>query len=101
MRPVSSALVLLALSGAAWPWGAQAQDADADDAVAAPTEAAPPSRVPLEEIQRYVAVYNAIKQGYVDPVDDHKLMQSAVRGLLLEEALTPMVSELLPSWAPA
>lgn len=91
MRPVSSALLLLALSGAAWPWGGlqaqeapSAQDADADDAATAPAEAAPPSRVPLEEIQRYVAVYNAIKQGYVDPVDDHKLMQSAVRGLLLD-----------------
>ncbi|MDR2872797.1 MAG: S41 family peptidase [Xanthomonadaceae bacterium] len=41
------------------------------------------SRIPLEEIRRYVAVYNAIKAAYVDPVDDRKLMQSAVRGLLI------------------
>lgn len=40
------------------------------------------SKVPLEEIRRYVAVYNAVKQAYVDPVDDSKLMHSAVRGLL-------------------
>ena len=91
MRPLSSAVLLLALSGA-WPgFPLQAQDAAAqepqaadDDAAAAPAEAKPSSRVPLEEIQRYVAVYNAIKQGYVDPVDDHKLMQSAVRGLLFD-----------------
>lgn len=40
------------------------------------------SKVPLDEIRRYVAVYNAVKQAYVDPVDDSKLMHSAVRGLL-------------------
>ena len=40
------------------------------------------SKVPLDEIRRYVAVYNAVKQAYVDPVDDKKLMHSAVRGLL-------------------
>jgi carboxyl-terminal processing protease len=57
----------------------------------APTPAAPPdeaeaaaSKVPLDEIRRYVEVYNAIKQAYVEPVDDAKLMQSAVRGLLFE-----------------
>ena len=42
------------------------------------------SKVPLDEIRRYVAVYNAVKEAYVDPVDDKKLMQSAVRGLLLD-----------------
>jgi len=42
------------------------------------------SAVPLEEIRRYVAVYNAVRQAYVEPVDDRELMQSAVRGLLLD-----------------
>jgi carboxyl-terminal processing protease len=42
------------------------------------------SKVPLSEIRRYVSVYNAVKEAYVDPVDDKKLMQSAVRGLLLD-----------------
>ena len=42
------------------------------------------TRVPLEEIRRYVGVFNAIRQGYVDPVDDRKLMGSAIRGLLLD-----------------
>ena len=40
--------------------------------------------VPLDEIRRYVGVFNAIRQGYVDPVDDRKLMTSAIRGLLLD-----------------
>ncbi len=42
------------------------------------------SKIPLDEIRRYVAVYNAIKAAYVEPVDDHELMQSAIRGLLLD-----------------
>lgn len=41
-------------------------------------------RVPLEEIRRYVAVFNAVKEAYVEPVDDHKLMHSAIKGLLLD-----------------
>ncbi|WP_189454901.1 S41 family peptidase [Cognatilysobacter bugurensis] len=53
-----------------------------------PTPTATPettaSKVPLDEIRRYVEVYNAIKQAYVEPVDDAKLMQSAVRGLLFQ-----------------
>lgn len=54
--------------------GPQADDASRDSAQA----------VPLEEIRRYVNVFNVVKQGYVEPVDDRKLMQSAIRGLLLD-----------------
>lgn len=42
------------------------------------------SRVPLDEIRRYVGVFNAVRQAYVEPVDDSKLMTSAIRGLLLD-----------------
>ena len=65
------------------PDSAQKSDevAASDDPDAVRTDAA---KVPLDEIRRYVMVYNAIKQAYVDPVDDHALMQSAVRGLLLD-----------------
>ena len=49
---------------------------------AAPTK--PQSQVPLEEIRRYVSVYNVVKQAYVEPVDDRALMQSAIRGLLMD-----------------
>ncbi len=52
-----------------------------DDPDAADGQAA---KVPLDEIRRYVMVYNAVRQAYVDPVDDRALMQSAVRGLLLD-----------------
>ena len=63
-----------------------AQDASpaapaSDDPDAAESAA---SKVPLAEIRRYVDVYNAVKQAYVDPVDDRKLMQSAIKGLLLD-----------------
>ena len=43
-----------------------------------------PSKVPLDEIRRYVAVFNAVKEAYVEPVEDRELMQSAIRGLLLD-----------------
>ena len=92
LAAVSAALLLAA--GAAFAQQAPAQQAPAqqepapdrevstsDDPDAAETTA---SNVPLDEIRRYVAVYNAVKEGYVDPVDDKKLMQSAVRGLLLD-----------------
>src|SRR4249919_3693815 len=42
------------------------------------------TQVPLDEIRRYVSVYNAVRQAYVDPVDDDKLMHSAIKGLLLD-----------------
>ncbi len=66
-----------------------AQDADkeapavasSDDPDAAETVT---SKVPLDEIRRYVAVFNAVKEAYVVPVDDKKLMHSAIRGLLLD-----------------
>ena len=40
------------------------------------------SKVPLDEIRRYVGVYNAVREAYVDPVDDKQLMRSAIKGLL-------------------
>ncbi|MCD9028059.1 S41 family peptidase [Luteimonas sp. BDR2-5] len=42
------------------------------------------SRVPLQEIRRYVGVFNAVREAYVEPVDDRELMSSAIRGLLLD-----------------
>jgi len=40
--------------------------------------------VPLAEIQRYVAVYRAIKDAYVEPISDQELMKAALRGLLAD-----------------
>jgi carboxyl-terminal processing protease len=45
----------------------------------------PPSPVvPLEEIRRFVEVFRAVQQGYVDPIDDARLMRAAVRALLAD-----------------
>ena len=78
-------LLLLALLPLA-PARAQQATPDADVAPADDPDAAESAttRVPLDEIRRYVSVYNAVKQAYVDPVDDKKLMQSAIKGLLLD-----------------
>ncbi|MFC0679455.1 S41 family peptidase [Lysobacter korlensis] len=78
---------LLALALALVLMPAQAQQAPAkpkSDAAAPSTAAGAATKVPVDEIRRYVEVYNAIKQAYVEPIDDAKLMQSAVRGLLFE-----------------
>ena len=60
---------------------AQDEARASDDPDAVETAAA---KVPLDEIRRYVTVFNAIRQAYVDPVNDRELMASAVRGLLFD-----------------
>ena len=85
VRRIASRWWLVALLAAST--AATAQDAaPAGDGKteAKPASAKPDSQVPLEEIRRYVTVYNTVKQAYVEPVDDRKLMQSAIRGLLLD-----------------
>ena len=57
----------------------EAESADDTDAIETSS-----SKVPLEEIRRYVNVYNAVKEAYVDSVNDKKLMSSAIKGLLLD-----------------
>lgn len=92
---------LLALALCAQPlWAQDAPPADAGDAkVDAKADESEGSKVPLEEIRRYVSVYNVVKQGYVEPVEDRKLMQSAIRGLLLD--LDPHSAYLVRSDAEA
>ncbi len=84
---------------AALPAAAQ----DAGSPPAKPAEAKPAdadaSKVPLEEIRRYVSVFNVVKHAYVEPVEDRKLMQSAIRGLLLD--LDPHSAYLVRSDAEA
>ncbi len=70
--------LLLALLLAALPSTAQEAPATAD----APDAAG--ERVSVDEIRRFVAVFRAVKQAYVEPVDDASLMQSAIRGLLAD-----------------
>ncbi|MHB8678155.1 MAG: S41 family peptidase [Rudaea sp.] len=38
--------------------------------------------VSMAEIRQFTAVFDLIKQAYVDPIDDKTLMQSAIRGML-------------------
>jgi carboxyl-terminal processing protease len=38
--------------------------------------------IPLEEIRQFTDVFGAIKNNYVEPVDDRKLMQEAISGML-------------------
>ena len=75
-----SGLVLAMMLGATAASGQDAPVAEAE-APAAVARAAP-ATVPVEEIRRYVAVYRAIKDAYVEPIDDRTLMKAALRGLL-------------------
>lgn len=38
--------------------------------------------LPVEELRTFAEVFNAIKQGYVEPVDDKKLINGAISGML-------------------
>jgi len=53
---------------------------EAGEAVAPEAEGA----VPLADIQRFVSVYRAVRQGYVDELPDKKVMQAALRGLITD-----------------
>lgn len=90
-------LILPALLLACMPAFAQQAPAPAQPAGPAPQAPAPqPARpapdakdaagnqVPLDEIRRFVSVFNAVRQAHVEPVSDAQLMQSAIRGLLLD-----------------
>ncbi|MBB5209585.1 S41 family peptidase [Chiayiivirga flava] len=54
---------------------------DPPDAAA---QTAAEERVSLDEIRRFVSVFRAVKQAYVDPIDDETLMRAAIRGLLID-----------------
>ena len=40
------------------------------------------SALPIEELRSFADVYNAIKQGYVEPVEDKVLITHAISGML-------------------
>ena len=82
--PLALALALALLAAPVFAQVTPAQEDDATPIEAPDAEDASASKVPLAEIRRYVAVYNAVKEAYVEPVDDKTLMQSAIRGLLFD-----------------
>ncbi len=76
---LSALLVSSAFAATAWAdTAATATDAGATAAVDAPEA----QEVPLEDIQTFAAIFRAVKSAYVEPVDDRKLMQDAIRGML-------------------
>lgn len=57
-------------------------------AVAVPAEVAPApaavgsERLPLDDLRLFVEVFERIRASYVEPVDDRKLFENAIRGML-------------------
>ncbi len=60
-----------------------------DPAIANPAEAAPDTSepIPFDEIRTFAEVFAKVKSDYVEDVNDRKLIESAIRGLL--EGLDP------------
>lgn len=53
----------------------------ADDKVATTTDA---SLLPLEELRTFTRVYDHVRNGYVDEIDDAKLLEYAIKGMISE-----------------
>ncbi len=56
--------------------------ADAPAQEASTTQSPATDAIPLEEIRLFTEVFERIKNAYVEPVDDAKLLQDAIRGML-------------------
>lgn len=56
----------------------------ADRGPTAAVEGGAEAPVSIDEIRRFVSVFRAVKQAYVEPVDDATLMRAAIRGLLTD-----------------
>ncbi|TDR41274.1 S41A family C-terminal processing peptidase-3 [Tahibacter aquaticus] len=70
-------LLFLALSSLAF-----AAQADAPPAADTPEAAAAKAGVSIEDVRTFTAVYNLVKQAYVEDVGDKRLMEAAIKGLL-------------------
>src|SRR5690606_17530593 len=75
-------LLLVIVAGVGLPLRAQEVEAPPVEDPYAVESAA--SEVPLAEIRRFVGVFNAVRDAYVDPVSDEELMHAAIKGLLLD-----------------
>ena len=92
MRMFGASLVLIGALASAQAWAQELEAPPAVDDVAideaAIDEAEAVERasgtVPLAEIKRFVGVFNAVREAYVEPVGDDALMQAAIKGLLLD-----------------
>lgn len=86
---LSRSLLALALSAAVFasyaqaPAPAVADAADTADTAAAAAPAGKPGKgVSIEDVRTFSAVYNLVKQAYVEDVGDKELMEAAIKGLL-------------------
>ncbi len=74
--------LLFALCGA-FAFAADPPTSDAPTQAVGPVAGAPAGdRIDLADLRAFTAVYSLVKQAYVDDVDDHRLMQAAISGLL-------------------
>jgi len=74
----SRPLLFLALS----TFALTAQAADLPAAPETPEAAAAKAGVSIDDVRTFTAVYNLVKQAYVDDVGDKRLMEAAIKGLL-------------------
>ncbi|MEO7430576.1 MAG: S41 family peptidase [Dokdonella sp.] len=82
MSPRLLATLLLILASPTVPAADPPVTPDVQTTVAASPSPASKDAVDLADIRAFTAVYSLVKQAYVDDVDDHRLMQAAIRGLL-------------------
>lgn len=82
---ISSSILSIALLCS--PLQAATQEQQAETADAAPS-------LPLEDLRLFAEVFGRIKNAYVEPVDDAKLLQDAIRGMIA--GLDPHSSYLEP-----
>ena len=69
--------IALAVCSTAFADGVDGRDQEPQAAVA-------DSRLPLRELRAFTQVFEQIRRGYVDEVDDTQLLENAIVGLLLE-----------------
>lgn len=81
-----NALALALMTGAVLPVMAQ-DESSPEQAHAGMAAAAPREALPLRELQTFADVFNQIRSGYVEDIDDSTLFEYAVRGML--EGLDP------------
>lgn len=75
---LSRSLLFFALTS----FAVAAHAADTPDVPETAEAAAAKAGVSIEDVRTFTAVYNLVKQAYVDDVDDKRMMQAAIKGLL-------------------
>lgn len=76
LNALALALALLA------PQGSALAGDDAAPGPSAPATADKPQTLPLDDLRTFVDVFERIRAGYVEPVDDRTLFENAIRGML-------------------